>query len=67
VDAEGSGPVAGGLATLGGVLLALVIVAGTGCYVAGAAPPFPTNAWAFNGALVLCVVYALLFGRASRR
>ena len=58
---------AGGLTTLGGVLLALVIAVGTWLYVAGIAPPFPINAWAFNGALCLAAVYALALGRAPRQ
>ena len=58
---------AGGLTTLGGVLLALVIAAGTWLYMAGLAPPFPTNAWAFNAALCFTTAYALTLGRAPRR
>lgn len=55
------------LITLGGVLLAAVITVGTWLYVAGKAPPFPLNAWAFNGMVLVSLVYALLFGRAASR
>ena len=46
-----------------GVILSVVVAVGTGLYVSGVAPPFPANAWAFNGLLVLCVALALRFGR----
>jgi hypothetical protein len=51
------------LITLGGVLLAGLVVVGTWLYVAGHAPPFPLSAWAFNGLVILSTAYALLFGR----
>jgi hypothetical protein len=54
--------VAGRLTDLLGALLALVIAAGTGLYVAGVAPPFPARAWAFNAALMLALALALLAG-----
>lgn len=47
-----------------GALLAGVVAGGTGCYIAGIAPPFPWNLWAFNGLLWLCVLYALVLGRS---
>lgn len=52
------------LVTIGGMLLALFVTAGTWLYIAGVAPPFPLNSWAFNGLLLLCLAYALAFGRA---
>jgi hypothetical protein len=55
--------VAGRVTILAGVLLAMLVTAGTGCYVAGLAPPFPYNAWAFNGLLAACLLLALLRGR----
>lgn len=55
------------LITLGGVLLAAVVTAGTWLYVAGKAPPFPLNAQAFNGMVLVSLVYALLFGRPANR
>jgi len=51
------------LITLGGVFLAGLVALGTGLYVAGAAPPFPLNMWGFNGLVLLCMGYALLWGR----
>ncbi|MGV3719627.1 MAG: hypothetical protein ACO1SX_01860 [Actinomycetota bacterium] len=53
------------LVTLGGVALSATVTIGTWLYVAGFAPPFPLNAWAFNALLLVCLAYALLFGRAS--
>ena len=46
-----------------GVILSAVVGVGTGLYVAGIAPPFPANAWAFNGLLAAGLVLALGFGR----
>ncbi len=57
---------AGRIVTLGGIVLAVVVTAGTALYVRGIAPPYPQNVWAFQGLLALCLAYALLFGRASR-
>jgi hypothetical protein len=51
---------------LGGALLALVVAAGTWCYVSGIAPPYPLNDWAFNALLLLCLAFALAFGRANQ-
>ncbi len=56
---------AGRLVTTGGVLLALVVAVGTWLYVAGVAPPYPWNGRAFQALLLLCTVYALLFGRRT--
>lgn len=58
---------AGRLTTLVGVLLSLLIAVGTWLYVAGIAPPFPANAWAFNGVLCIATLYALALGRTPRR
>jgi hypothetical protein len=46
-----------------GLIGALVIFAGTWLYVAGLAPPFPLNAWLFNGAVVLSIGLAVAGGR----
>ncbi|HEU4752930.1 MAG TPA: hypothetical protein VFU47_07455 [Armatimonadota bacterium] len=54
---------AGKLIGAGGILLVVVVAAGTAAYIAGAAPPFPGNAIAFNGLLAGCLLYALAFGR----
>lgn len=54
---------AGRVTALGGMLLAGGIAVGTWLYVAGVAPPFPWSAWAFHGALAVCLLYALAFGR----
>lgn len=53
------------LVTLGGMLLAGLVTLGTWLYVAGLAPSFPLNVWAFNGMVLLSLVYALLFGRSK--
>ncbi len=52
-----------GLITAGGVALALLVAVGTALYIAGIAPPPPWNAHAFNLLLVVCILYALAFGR----
>jgi len=51
------------LITLGGVLFAGLIALGTWLYVAGVSPPFPLNAWVFNGLVLGSTAYALLLGR----
>jgi len=53
------------LVTAGGMALALLVTVGTWLYITGIAPTFPLNAWAFNGLLLLCLAYALAFGKAS--
>lgn len=55
------------LITLGGLLLAGIVTVGTWLYVAGKAPPFPLNAQAFYGMVLVSIIYALLFGRAANR
>lgn len=55
---------AGRLTTALGIILAVVVVAGTALYIRGMAPPYPYNAWAFNGMVLLSLVLALLAGRA---
>ena len=57
---------AGRLTTAGGVALAAIVALGTALYVRGIAPPFPYNAWAFNGLLLACLAYALCLGRRTR-
>lgn len=57
---------AGRLVTLGGVALASTVAVGTWSYVSGIAPRFPLNAWAFNGLLIVCLVYALALGGPAR-
>lgn len=52
------------LVTLGGMALAALVTVGSWLYVSGVTPPFPLNAWAFNGLLLVCLAYALAFGRA---
>jgi hypothetical protein len=59
--------VAGRLIAAGGVVLGAAVVVGTALYVRGAGPAFPFNGWAFQAMLGLCLVYALLFGRATPR
>lgn len=54
---------AGRAVTAGGVILALVVVAGTALYVRGVMPPYPQNQWAFDGLFLVCLAYALAFGR----
>ena len=51
--------------TAGGVVLALLVAVGTALYVRGIAPPFPWNAHAFNLLLLVCILYALAFGRRT--
>jgi hypothetical protein len=51
------------LADVTGILLSVVVAAGTWLYVAGIQPPFPWSVWAFNGLFAVCVVLALWFGR----
>jgi hypothetical protein len=55
---------AGRAVTVAGILLATVIAVGTWLYVQGAAPPYPWNMRAFQGLLLLCTLFALLFGRS---
>ncbi len=52
--------------TAGGVILTLWVAVGTALYVRGIAPEYPTNLWAFQGTFLVCLVYALFFGRAPR-
>jgi hypothetical protein len=44
------------------MLLTALVTVGTWLYIAGIAPPFPVNAWGFNGMVLLCLVFALVFG-----
>lgn len=52
------------LTTWLGVLLSAVVVIGTALYVLGIAPPFPYNAWAFNGMVLISTALALTRGRS---
>lgn len=54
------------LITAGGILLALVVAAGTVLYIQGIAPPFPWSAHAFNLMLLVCILYAVAFGRKGQ-
>ena len=54
------------LVTWTGLFLSLVVAVGTWLYVQGDAPPFPLNAWAFRGMVLLTTLFALLFGRSRR-
>jgi hypothetical protein len=51
------------LADVAGILLSVVVAAGTWLYVAGIQPSFPWSVWAFNGLFALCVAVALRLGR----
>lgn len=52
------------MTTLVGILLSVVVVAGTWLYVAGIAPSYPWNTATFNGMLLVCLGFALWRGRA---
>lgn len=54
------------LVTWLGMFLAVVAAVGTWLYIRGDAPPFPLNAWAFRGMVLLTTAFALGFGRSGR-
>jgi hypothetical protein len=54
---------AGRLTPLAALLLASVVSGGTGLYILGITPPYPWNAWIFNLMVVVCLLFAIVFGR----
>ena len=49
--------------TLAGAALAVLVAAGTALYIHGIAPPYPWSSAAFQVLLLICLGFALAFGR----